>query len=85
MACADVISALRDEHEYFTSLLIDALSLREFWFLRQAHVASAEASGGQMEYVYEFGRLDAVLGSNYSSSSHLILPAEAARWGETKN
>ena len=51
IAWADEISAVCEEQSALTSLLIAALIRSEFWFLRQAHVASAVASGGQREYV----------------------------------
>lgn len=51
MACAEEISAVCDAQEYLADELINWLTLREFWFLLQAHVASAVASGGQRSHV----------------------------------
>lgn len=49
MAWADETSAVMEEHEYLTEVLMTWLTSSEFWFLEQAQLANAGASAGQLE------------------------------------
>ena len=46
MAWAEEISAVWEEHEYLTDVLMIWLTSNEFWFLLHAQVAKSGASGG---------------------------------------